>query len=86
MSKISKRVWLKDKRERERERRDDGPIIVRTDYDGAAAAWACARKKAYMTEGFAVEVARRMKSERDANVVVYACRHCGQYHIGRAPA
>jgi hypothetical protein len=56
------------------------------DYDDADVAWSCARKKSYPDEKFAKRVAARMREERGADVRPYGCRHCGRYHIGRAPA
>ncbi len=58
----------------------------RTDYDNADIRQSCTRKKSYPDEKFAKRVARQMREERDADVVAYGCRHCGRYHIGRAPA
>lgn len=57
----------------------------RTDYSGAATEWTCARKKAYPTEKLAKQVANRMRENRGADVVAYACTRCGSYHIGRRP-
>lgn len=59
---------------------------MRTDYEGAATAWTCARKKVYPDEATAKKVAHRMREDRGANVVHYGCTRCGRYHIGRAPA
>jgi hypothetical protein len=85
VSSIKKRVWLKKQNDRTRV-----PSSVQStmgfDYDNADTAWSCSRKKAYTEESFARRVAQRMRDERDADVVVYACRHCGSYHIGRAPS
>ncbi len=87
MAAIKKRVWLKDqKQNREHRTPSDGPSMSSAvDYDRADPAWSCNRKKVYPDESFASRVARRMWVERDANVVAYACRHCGNWHIGRAP-
>lgn len=54
-------------------------------YENADVAWSCTRKKAYQDEKFAKKVAAQLRRERDADVVVYGCTHCGSYHIGRAP-
>jgi len=56
----------------------------RTDYADASTEWACTRKKAYPDEKMARKVAGRMRAEKGADVVVYACTRCGRYHIGRA--
>ncbi len=84
MASIKKRVWLKD--QRPPDRFDGPPMPSASDYGGADVAWACSRKKSYSEEKFARRVAMRMRAERGANVVAYSCRHCGEYHIGRAPA
>jgi hypothetical protein len=59
--------------------------MERTDYANADVRWSCTRKKAYPDEKTAKKVAGRMRDERDANVVAYACTQCGRYHVGRAP-
>ncbi len=56
------------------------------DYENAHVQQSCTRKKAYPDEKFAKRVARNMREERGADVVAYGCRHCGRYHIGRAPS
>jgi hypothetical protein len=85
MASIKKRVWLKDQK-----RGYSGSDLHMTtgavDYEQADPAWSCNRKKAYSDEKFASRVARQMYAERGALVVAYACRHCGHYHIGRAPS
>jgi methenyltetrahydromethanopterin cyclohydrolase len=60
--------------------------LERTDYEDADIAWVCARKKAYPDEKFAKRVASRMREDKGADVVAYACTRCGRFHIGRAPA
>lgn len=84
MAAIKKRVWLKKQQAPIRSSGASMPDVV--DYDGADVAWACSRKKIYADEKFAKRVALQMRAERGANVVAYGCRHCGGYHIGRAPA
>lgn len=59
-------------------------MTTRTDYPGASTEWTCARKKAYPDEKLAAKVARKMREERNIDVVHYACTRCGRYHIGRA--
>jgi hypothetical protein len=86
MTSVSKRVWLKDQKRRASGRSSAPLLPAAVDYDRADEGWSCHRKKAYPTEAFARRVAQKMRDERDANVVAYGCRHCGSYHIGRAPA
>ncbi len=86
MAAIKKRVW--EKRQQERFHPiASAPKVASFDYDGADTAWACARKKAYADESFARRVARQVRETHGHGVelVAYACRHCGSYHIGRAP-
>lgn len=83
MASIKKRVWERAKADRARES-DYVPTVSHT-YERADVSWSCTRKKAYSNEKFAKTVAREMRSERGADVLVYTCDHCGQYHIGRAP-
>ncbi len=83
MSSIKKRVWEKKQRDRIVPS-SSNDIPTNFDYDNADSTWSCARKKAYTEEAFARRVARAMREERGAEVTVYACRHCGSFHIGRA--
>lgn len=50
--------------------------------ENAGREWACFRKKAYPNEKLAKSVARKINAD-GADVVVYACAHCGQFHVGR---
>jgi hypothetical protein len=59
--------------------------VSNLDYDNADPRQSCYRKKAYPTEQIGQKVVNQMKYERGADVVTYGCRHCGRWHIGRAP-
>lgn len=57
-----------------------------TDHDGADPTRACTRKKAYPSEQvarLAIDTIRRVNP--DAEVRPYACRNCGQWHVGATP-
>lgn len=58
---------------------------TRTDYDGAATAWTCARKRPYQDER-AIKHTVAVMQDEGKDVTYYACTRCGAYHIGRAPA
>jgi hypothetical protein len=57
-----------------------------TDFDGSDIVRACIRKKGYPREKFARSaVAGILRANPDAEVRVYACRHCGLWHVGGSP-
>lgn len=58
-------------------------VVGRVNED-ASLEWSCFRKKAYPLH-VAERVARRIREERDADVIAYGCSNCGQYHVGRRP-
>ena len=56
------------------------------DFDGSDIVRACIRKKGYPLEKFAHSaVAAILRASPDADVRVYACRHCGLWHVGGSP-
>ena len=58
-------------------------VALRTDADDADLVWACTRKVAYPTNEIARSAASRVRARNpSSDVWAYACRRCGQYHIG----
>jgi hypothetical protein len=55
---------------------------MRTDSPGAAQQWVCNRKKSYPDPKMAARVARQRSAKIGVDLVVYGCRHCGQWHLG----
>lgn len=63
-----------------------GHEVTHTDNDGADQIRSCTRKKGYPSESvarMAIDTIRSMSP--DADVRVYGCRHCGQWHVGGSP-
>lgn len=57
-----------------------------TDYGRADPRQSCFRKVAYGSERGARASSTRINERADGAVTwAYACRHCGQWHIGRRP-
>jgi hypothetical protein len=56
---------------------------LRTDADDADVVWVCARKSAYAFQSTARAAAARVRAASPySDVREYACRRCGQWHIG----